>query len=277
MTSAGLGGAVPAQTTAAEAAPGRTSPSLLSVRGATVRYGGVTALSDVDLDLQRGELLGVVGPNGAGKTTLFDVISGHRRANAGRILLEGDDVTGRSPVWRARHGMRRTFQRQQVFDGLTVEDNVLSALEWRTVRGGFFVDLLHLPVGRDLRAEHESVVLETLELCGIADVRREYAGSLPIGVTRMVELARATVAAPRVLLLDEPTSGLDAAEAANLSRTIRRVQEHHDCGVLLVEHDIGFVMEHSDRVFVLRLGERLAEGTPAEIRADEAVKEAYLG
>jgi branched-chain amino acid transport system ATP-binding protein len=277
MTAAGLGGAVPAHTTDADSSPGPNSPALLSVRGATVRYGGVTALSDLDLDLQRGELLGVVGPNGAGKTTLFDVISGHRRANSGRILLEGEDVTARSAVWRARHGMRRTFQRQQVFDGLTVEDNVLSALEWRTVRGGFFVDLLHLPVGRGLRAEHERVVVETLELCGISDVRREYAGSLPIGVTRMVELARATVAGPRVLLLDEPTSGLDAAEAANLSRTIRRVQEHHDCGVLLVEHDIGFVMEHSDRVLVLRLGERLAEGTPAEVRADEAVKEAYLG
>jgi branched-chain amino acid transport system ATP-binding protein len=250
---------------------------LLSVRGVSVRYGGVKALTNVDLDLYRGQSLGVVGPNGAGKTTLFDVVSGHRKSDAGRIMLEGEDVTARSAVWRARHGMRRTFQRQQIFGGLTVEDNVRTALEWKTVRGGFFVDLLHLPIGRALQREHQAAVDEALELCGITNVRSEYAAALPIGVTRMVELARATVVAPRVLLLDEPTSGLDGAEVEHLSKTIERVRDHHGCGVLLVEHDIGFVMDHSDRVLVLRLGERLAEGTPAEIRADEAVKEAYLG
>jgi branched-chain amino acid transport system ATP-binding protein len=250
---------------------------LLSVRGATVRYGGVRALSDLDLDLERGKSLGLVGPNGAGKTTLFDVISGHRRANAGRITLDGEEITGRSAVWRSRHGMRRTFQRQQVFGGLTVEDNVLAALEWRSARGGVFVDLLHLPVGRELRRRHQEAVDEALELCGVADIRREYAAALPIGVTRMVELARAVVVAPRLLLLDEPTSGLDAPEVARLSRTIARVREHHDCGVLLVEHDIGFVMDHSDRVLVLRLGEKLAEGTPDEVRSNEAVRAAYLG
>ncbi len=261
---------------AAAARPATTAP-LLQVRGATVRYGGVRALSEVDMDVQRGESLGVVGPNGAGKTTLFDVVSGHRRADAGRILLEGEDVTSRSAVWRARHGMRRTFQRQQVFGGLTVEDNVLAALEWRSVRGGVAVDLLRLPVGRELRRRHQEAVDEALELCGVADVRREYAAALPIGVTRMVELARATVVAPRLLLLDEPTSGLDAGEVQRLSRTIARVREHHDCGVLLVEHDIGFVMDHSDRVMVLRLGEKLAEGTPDEVRSNAAVREAYLG
>ena len=145
------------------------------------------------------------------------------------------------------------------------------------MRGSLIVDLLRLPVGRDLRRQHKAAVDEALEVCGITDVRSEYASALPIGVTRMVELARATVVAPRVLLLDEPTSGLDSAEVSHLSETIARVREHHGCGVLLVEHDIGFVMDHSDRVMVLRLGEKLAEGTPAEIRADEAVKEAYLG
>jgi branched-chain amino acid transport system ATP-binding protein len=276
VTTPNLSPAVPAQagTAGAEHSP---VTDLLRTRGITVRYGGVRALNDLDLELRRGETLGLVGPNGAGKTTLFDVISGHRRADGGQILLEGEDVTAKSPVWRSRHGMRRTFQRQQVFGGLTVEDNVLTALEWKTVRGGLIVDLLRLPVGKDLRRRHKEAVNETLEVCGIADLRSEYASALPIGVTRMVELARATVVAPRVLLLDEPTSGLDSAEVRHLSKTIARVREHHGCGVLLVEHDIGFVMDHSDRVIVLRLGEKLAEGTPAEIRADEAVKEAYLG
>jgi branched-chain amino acid transport system ATP-binding protein len=250
---------------------------LLDAQGVCVRYGGVRALNNLDLTLHRGETVGLVGPNGAGKTTLFDVVSGHRRADSGRIALEGQDITKRSAVWRARHGMRRTFQRQQVFGGLTVEDNVLTALEWKTVRGGFVIDLLRLPVGRNLHRSHRAAVDEALELCGIADVRREYAAALPIGLTRMVELARATVFAPRVLLLDEPTSGLDTTEVERLSRTIARVREHHDCGVLLVEHDIGFVMKHSDRVVVLRLGEKLTEGTPDEVRADKAVREAYLG
>ena len=219
----------------------------------------------------------MVGPNGAGKTTFFDVVSGHRRADAGRIVLDGEDVTRRSAVWRARHGMRRTFQRQQVFGGLTVEDNVLTALEWKTVRGSMLVDLFRLPVGRRTEKERKAAVESALEVCGIADVRHEYAAALPIGVTRMVELARATVVAPKLLLLDEPTSGLDTAEVGHLSAAIARVRDHHNCGVLLVEHDIAFVMEHSDRVLVLRLGERLAEGTPDEIKADAAVREAYLG
>jgi branched-chain amino acid transport system ATP-binding protein len=277
VTTPDLSHAVPTQAAASDGANHSPVSDLLRARGITVRYGGVRALNDLDLELRRGETLGLVGPNGAGKTTLFDVISGHRRADGGQILLEGEDVTSKSPVWRARHGMRRTFQRQQVFGGLTVEDNVLTALEWKTVRGGLIVDLLRLPVGKDLRRRHKQAVDEALEVCGITDVRAEYASALPIGVTRMVELARATVVAPRVLLLDEPTSGLDAAEVNHLSQTIARVREHHGCGVLLVEHDIGFVMDHSDRVMVLRLGERLAEGTPAEIRADEAVREAYLG
>jgi branched-chain amino acid transport system ATP-binding protein len=276
VTTPNLTPAVPAPASAADTGHSPVT-DLLRTRGITVRYGGVRALNDLDLELRRGETLGLVGPNGAGKTTLFDVISGHRRADGGQILLEGDDVTGKSAVWRSRHGMRRTFQRQQVFGGLTVEDNVLTALEWKTVRGGLIVDLLRLPVGKDLRRRHQEAVDEALEVCGITDVRSEYASALPIGVTRMVELARATVVAPRVLLLDEPTSGLDSAEVSHLSKTIARVREHHGCGVLLVEHDIGFVMDHSDRVMVLRLGEKLAEGTPAEIRADEAVREAYLG
>jgi branched-chain amino acid transport system ATP-binding protein len=256
---------------------GSARPLLLKVRGASVRYGGVTALSRVDVDVTAGELLGVVGPNGAGKTTLFDVISGHRRANSGQICLGGDDVTGRSAVWRARNGMCRTFQRQQVFGGLTVEDNVLTALEWKAPRGAAVIDLLHLPVGLQLKAERLAAVDAALELCGIAEVRNEYAALLPIGVTRMVELARAIVGGPRILLLDEPTSGLDRSEVTTLSRVIRQVQDHYRCGILLVEHDIRFVMEHSDRVLVLRLGERFAEGTPAEISANERVKEAYLG
>ncbi|MGW1886860.1 ABC transporter ATP-binding protein [Streptomyces sp. NPDC001970] len=234
---------------------------LLEARDIGVRFGGVRALHRVGIGLRPGEICGLIGPNGAGKTTLFDVLSGIRRADEGRIVLEGADITRRSPVWRARHGMRRTFQRQQLFGQLTVTDNLLVAQEWRRAA----------PSQRRARAA------SVLETCGVDGLAGTYAGALPVGRARMVELARALADPPHVLLLDEPASGMTADERTHLAAVVRHMAVEENCAVLLVEHNVAFVMELCARVVVLDLGEVLAEGTPAGVRADPKVRDAYLG
>jgi branched-chain amino acid transport system ATP-binding protein len=250
---------------------------LLALEEVTVRFGGIVALAGVSMSAGTGEVLGIIGPNGAGKTTLFDVLSGVQSCNSGRVLLDGDDVTGWSVTRRARAGLRRTFQRVQIFGWLSVEDNVMVALEWRGGGGGAFGDLISLPTRRGRERRRREHVDELLERCGLTLVRNELAGSLPIGVARMVELARAVVDSPKVLLLDEPASGLDEAETDRLGTLIQYVRSETDCTVLLVEHNAGFVMEQSDRVVVLDLGSVLAEGLPGEIQENQIVRDAYLG
>jgi branched-chain amino acid transport system ATP-binding protein len=242
-----------------------------------VRFGSVYALADVNLTVARGEVLGVIGPNGAGKTTLFDVISGHRTPTSGSVVLDAHDVTRRSALWRARHGVRRTFQRQQVFTALSVWDNVRTALDWRGGEGPFLADLIGWKPGRSVRAERDALVDEAIERCGLAGVRHEYAGTLPIGQARMLEVARAIVDHPRLLLLDEPTSGLGELDTHRLGEVVQQFRRDTGCACLLVEHDVPFVMGQSDRVLVLHLGEVLATGTPEQVQADDAVRAAYLG
>ncbi|GGZ56723.1 ABC transporter ATP-binding protein [Streptomyces subrutilus] len=250
---------------------------VLRASGVGVRFGGVRALTDVDLDIRAGEVCGLIGPNGAGKTTLFDVLSGIRRPDRGRLLLDGADITRRSPVWRARHGMRRTFQRRQLFGQLSVADNVLVAQEWRGGGGGLGADLLALPARRARERERRTRGERVLADCGLAGLGDAYAGGLPVGRARMVELARAVADRPRVLLLDEPASGLSAPERERLAAVVRHLAREEGCAVLLVEHDVAFVMDVCARVVVLDLGTVLAEGTPAEVRANASVREAYLG
>jgi ABC-type branched-subunit amino acid transport system ATPase component len=258
-----------------DAAP--TDDLMLSLSDITVRFGGITALDGLSFEARAGEVLGIIGPNGAGKTTLFDVISGVRAPNEGRVLLAGRDVTTTSSTSRARQGLRRTFQRVQAFGWLTVEDNVLAALEWRGGGGGFLADLVAFPTRRRRERERRERVDAVLERCGLTAVRRELAGSLPIGVARMVELARAIVDEPKLLLLDEPASGLDETETVRLGDQIQAVRADTACTILLVEHNAGFVMQQSDRVVVLNLGTVLATGLPAEVQQNQAVRDAYLG
>ncbi|MFJ7069287.1 ABC transporter ATP-binding protein [Streptomyces sp. NPDC101115] len=242
-----------------------TGDALLEARGIGVRFGGVRALDDVTVTVRPGEICGLIGPNGAGKTTLFDVVSGIRRPDRGRILLDGADITRRSPVWRARHGLRRTFQRQQLFGQLTVEDNLVVAQEWR--RGG----------GRSVTAARRARAAEVLRSCGLDPLAATYAGVLPVGRARMAELARALADPPRLLLLDEPASGLSAGERGRLAAVVRYMAEEEGCAVLLVEHHVSFVMDLCARVVVLDLGRVLAEGPAGEVRADPRVRAAYLG
>ncbi|MFC8272313.1 ABC transporter ATP-binding protein [Streptomyces sp. NPDC057271] len=238
--------------------------ALLRAEGIDVRFGGVHALRDVTISARPGEICGLIGPNGAGKTTLFDVLSGIRRPDRGSIEYADADITRRSPVWRARHGIRRTFQRRQLFGQLTVADNLVAAQDWR---GG---------PRRGARGHGERVA-SVLHACGLDALAGSYAGALPVGQARMVEVARALADPPRVLLLDEPASGTTAEERRRLAAVVRHAADEENCAVLLVEHNVAFVMELCSRVVVLDLGRVLAEGSAAEVRADATVREAYLG
>ncbi|MFB6673324.1 ABC transporter ATP-binding protein [Streptomyces sp. NPDC056390] len=256
---------------------GTTGGPVLEAAGVGVRFGGIRALDGVGVTLRAGEVCGLIGPNGAGKTTFFDVVSGIRRPDEGRVLLDGEDITRRSPVWRARHGMRRTFQRQQLFGQLTVADNLLVAQEWRGGGGGLAADLLAAPTRRTYERRRRERASTMLRACGLDALAGEYAGALPVGRARMVELARAGADGARVVLLDEPASGMTDDEICQLKSVIRHLADQQGCAVLLVEHNVAFVMDLCSRIVVLDLGTVLAEGTPAAVRADPAVRAAYLG
>jgi branched-chain amino acid transport system ATP-binding protein len=263
-----------------EAIPAESSPPSgdgLVVRGVGVSFSGVIALRDVSMEVRRGEVLGLIGPNGAGKTTFFDVVTGLRPPERGSIYFDGDDITAKSAVKRSRAGIRRTFQRQQVFGRLTVEENLLTATEWHGGGGGILADLVAFPPRKRIERRRREAINDVIQMCGLEPVRHLMAGSLPIGTARMVELGRALAESPALLLLDEPTSGLGGAEVEHLSNVIHRLKNELSCAILLVEHDITFVMSHCDRIVVLQLGEVLAQGTPAEIQANPEVRNAYLG
>jgi branched-chain amino acid transport system ATP-binding protein len=257
--------------------PSRNGTAALDASGISVQFGGVRALSDVSFAVAPGEILGIIGPNGAGKTTLFDAISGLRSLSVGTVRMRGVDITQKSPVWRSRHGLRRTFQRQQVVGALSVEDNLVAAQEWRGGGGGLVGDLFSVPSRKRLERERRERAREVLEWCGLTGLASTPAGAVPIGISRMVELGRAVVDGAQILLLDEPTSGLSSGEMEQLTSTIETVRTHEGCSVLLVEHDVKFVMHMCDRILVLQLGSVLAVGTPEQIRDNEAVRAAYLG
>ncbi|MCY4036026.1 MAG: ABC transporter ATP-binding protein [bacterium] len=263
-------------TAVAERPAGLGSP-LLSLEGVTVRFGGVVAVDGVSMSVPAGQIRGLIGPNGAGKTTLFDSITGVNIPTAGAIRLEGEEMTGRPATWRARRGVRRTFQRQQPFGWLSVADNVLSALEWEGGGGGIAADLIAFPARRRIEAKRRRRVDEVLELCGLTDVKDTPAGELPIARARMVELGRAIVSRPKLLLLDEPTSGIEHEEAEQLGQIIQAVRAEYQCSVLLVEHDVAFVTAQCDLITVLNLGRVIGEGSPEEVRGNPAVRDAYLG
>jgi len=255
---------------------GRATSTVLALDDVSVHFGGIRALDGVSLEVGSGTMRGLIGPNGAGKTTLFDVISGLRRPNRGTVRLGDEDVTRWSSTRRAREGLRRTFQRVQVFGRLSVADNLLVALEYHGGGGGLLADFVAWPARRRLEHGRRERADEVAALCGLTEVLDQPAASLPIGLARQVELARALVDHPRLLLLDEPTSGLDEAEWRRLGGLIRVVSSEHDCAIVLVEHNVPFVMDHCDQITVLDLGRVIADGPPEVVRADEAVRAAYF-
>lgn len=254
-----------------------TGSPLLQVLGVTVRFGGVTALDNVSVDFLPGEICGVIGPNGAGKTTLFDTLSGVRQPTAGKIIYDTLDMKGKSVTWRSRHGMRRTFQRQQTFGWLSVEDNLMAALEWRGGKGGLIADVVRYPPRMRIERIRRQRVREVLELCGISEIARVPTARLPLGKARLVEMARAVVDHPRIVLLDEPTSGLEEAEVDNFAQFLKKIRSEEGCTVVVIEHDVGFVMRLSERVLVLNLGSIVANGLPGDVRKNPEIAEAYFG
>jgi ABC-type branched-subunit amino acid transport system ATPase component len=259
-------------------APSPTVP-VLAATGITVRFGGLVALSDVGIEVPPGTIVGLVGPNGAGKSTLFAVLSGLLRPATGRVQLLGMDVTNASPQLRAQQGMARTFQQPELFLGMTVRDHVVLAHRVRFERKRLWSDLVN-PRSLLAPASSENEAVDSLlEMLDLTHVAHATVGSLPLGTSRLVEIARALATRPAVLLLDEPLSGLDIRESENLASVFRRVVQNRDqpVSLLMVEHDVATVLSLSSRIFVLDFGQLIASGTPAEIRNNAAVRSAYLG
>ena len=250
---------------------------LLASHGVTVNFGGVQALSGVDVSVPPSTIVGLVGPNGAGKSTLFGVMSGLLRPNAGSVELLGNDVTGASPQSRARLGLARTFQQPELFSGLTVREHLVIAYRVRHFRSRLWKDVF---TGGCLKrpdpAEVERVD-SLLDLLSLTEVGDQLADTLPLGTCRLLEVGRALATSPVVVLLDEPLAGLDVHETEALADALRRTAAEENVSLLLVEHDVGMVLSLSSKIYVLDFGSLIAEGPPEQIREDPLVRAAYLG
>jgi branched-chain amino acid transport system ATP-binding protein len=243
--------------------------SLLVTEQVTVEFGGNRALSDVDLDARVGQVTGLIGPNGAGKTTLFNVITGLQSPTAGRVSFDGRDVSRLDTHKRARLGVARTFQRLELFNDLTVRDNLRVAGEIRNTWGGLRAATNRINVTRETE--------RVLDLIGLTDRADADVSTIPTGTARIVELGRALMIQPRLLLLDEPASGQSDEETKAFEALLRRLVTEDGLTILLVEHDMALVMEVCDRIHVLDFGEIISVGTPEEVRSDPRVRDAYLG
>jgi branched-chain amino acid transport system ATP-binding protein len=246
----------------------------LTVRGLTKRFSGIHALDGIDLDMEEGERVGLIGPNGAGKTTCFNCILGVLPIDGGRVSLDGRDVTGLSVSRRARLGIGRTFQRIELFPDATVRDHLFIAERVRRGTGRLWRDVIGL--GRPTKDELARCD-EVLDLLGLGALAGEPIERLSLGQCRLVEVGRALMTEPKVLLLDEPSSGLDRAETATLAQTLRAVQADQGFAILLVEHDVELVANFTSRIYVLDFGHVLLDGPTAEVLASTQVRAAYLG
>jgi branched-chain amino acid transport system ATP-binding protein len=249
---------------------------LLEVDGISVRFGAVQALSQVSLEIGRGEVLAIIGPNGAGKTTLLNVISGFYHPYEGRIRFEDRDRTHLKPYEVAELGIARTFQNVALFKGMSVLDNIMTGRLLK-MKGSFLLEALYWGPAMKQELEHRAFVERIIDFLEIEAIRKTPAGRLPYGLQKRVELARALAAEPTLLLLDEPMAGMNVEEKEDMCRFILGVNDEFGTAIALIEHDMSVVMDISDRVVALDYGRKIADGSPEAVRTDQTVIDAYLG